>query len=90
MSTLLCQQLRSLVDQHGADTLLRIVRAIAAVDAARTASKLAPSYVRTDDDGNPIWDNANRAKGALPYPFCRHPDDCRGRGYCRHDPACND
>lgn len=32
----------------------------------------------------------NAARQPLPYPFCRHPEDCAGRGYCRHDPACNE
>jgi hypothetical protein len=27
---------------------------------------------------------------AIPYPFCRHPDKCAGKGYCQHDPACNE
>lgn len=25
-----------------------------------------------------------------PYPFCRTPDECAGRGYCPKDIACND
>jgi hypothetical protein len=25
-----------------------------------------------------------------PYPFCRHPEKCAGKGYCPCDPACND
>jgi hypothetical protein len=25
-----------------------------------------------------------------PYPFCRTPDKCAGKGYCPNDPACND
>ena len=29
-------------------------------------------------------------KEAPPYPFCRTPDRCAGRGYCPRDPACND
>jgi hypothetical protein len=24
-----------------------------------------------------------------PYPFCRTPDKCAGKGYCPNDPACN-
>jgi hypothetical protein len=24
-----------------------------------------------------------------PYPFCRTPKQCAGKGYCRNDPACN-
>lgn len=27
--------------------------------------------------------------GVTPYPFCRTPDRCAGRGYCPNDPACN-
>lgn len=29
-------------------------------------------------------------KADPPYPFCRTPDRCAGRGYCPRDPACND
>jgi hypothetical protein len=51
------------------------------------------------------WDVASRwildvvevlEQGALvvekkaPYPFCRHPEKCAGKGYCPRDPACND
>lgn len=25
-----------------------------------------------------------------PYPFCRHPDKCAGKGYCPRDPTCAD
>ena len=25
-----------------------------------------------------------------PYPFCRHPEKCAGKGYCPRDPACNE
>jgi len=25
-----------------------------------------------------------------PYPFCRTPKECAGKGYCPRDPACND
>ena len=27
---------------------------------------------------------------SAPYPFCRSPEKCAGRGYCPNDPACND
>ena len=26
---------------------------------------------------------------AAPYPFCRSPEKCAGKGYCPNDPACN-
>ena len=25
-----------------------------------------------------------------PYPFCRTPEECAGRGYCNKDPACDE
>lgn len=25
-----------------------------------------------------------------PYPLCRTPEKCAGKGYCPNDPACND
>ena len=25
-----------------------------------------------------------------PYPFCRTPKECVGKGYCTKDPACNE
>lgn len=28
--------------------------------------------------------------GKPPYPFCRTPSECAGKGYCSKDPACND
>ena len=42
--------------------------------------------------------NTGRAKDAWeafkasppPYPFCRTPDKCRGKGYCPAEYACND
>lgn len=27
---------------------------------------------------------------AAPYPFCRTPDECAGKGYCPKEIACND
>ena len=31
-----------------------------------------------------------REPAAPPYPFCRTPEKCAGKGYCPRDPACND
>ena len=36
---------------------------------------------------HPIGDAALRPP---PYPFCRTPQLCAGKGYCPHDIACND
>jgi hypothetical protein len=85
MPTLLENQIRSLIDQHGALDLLTNVVAESDIvplndrEVARLAIVLGI-----------IAEWIERYHRPLPYPFCRHPDDCRGRGYCRHDPACND
>lgn len=34
--------------------------------------------------------DALQAEHAPPYPFCRTPEQCAGKGYCQRDPACND
>lgn len=31
-----------------------------------------------------------RANDEPPYPFCRDPQTCAGKGYCPRDPACNE
>jgi hypothetical protein len=33
---------------------------------------------------------AARRRALAPYPMCRDPEACAGRGYCPRDPACND
>jgi len=30
------------------------------------------------------------ARPAPPYPFCRTPDECAGKGYCPKDPSCSE
>lgn len=30
------------------------------------------------------------AKPSLPYPWCRQPERCAGKGYCPRDPNCGD
>lgn len=85
---LLREQLQSLVDQHGwfdvQDTLDDLGESrfvpmsgmeLMLHEARHSILKAAVDYARNT---------------VLPYPFCRHPEDCAGRGYCRHDPACND
>lgn len=43
------------------------------------------------DINNEIAAHLRAAKAeAPPYPFCRTPKDCAGKGYCPRDPACND
>lgn len=38
-----------------------------------------------------ISDNgAQAAPPSPPYPFCRTPHECSGKGYCPKDPACNE
>ena len=34
------------------------------------------------------WETKARMKA--PYPFCRTPKECAGKGYCTKDPACNE
>jgi hypothetical protein len=42
-----------------------------------------PSNVKpVGDDGEPL--------PAAPYPFCRTPAECSGKGYCPKEFACND
>jgi hypothetical protein len=93
MPTLLTNQLRSLVNQHGAELVMHELRHVIQERIERAGIPITAS----DEDRKSLSAatlvaiaEALERKRDLPYPFCRHPDDCRGRGYCRHDPACND
>jgi hypothetical protein len=91
MSRLLFQQLRSLVDQYGADkvryTLDVVITHSELIKPAPYTCKLCGQRI---DDGKPCDCGARTLSKSAPYPFCRHPDKCAGKGYCQHDPACNE
>jgi hypothetical protein len=54
-------------------------------DALRRCRLIYPSVTR-----KPAKASAMPVAKPAPYPFCRHPDKCAGKGYCPRDPACND
>lgn len=74
---LLREQLQSLVNQHGW------------FDVCDTLDDLCASRFVPMSGMELMWIEVVNIP-VPPYPFCRHPEDCAGRGYCRHDPACNE
>lgn len=51
-----------------------------------------PGYLMSDRivDGTAIHAPMPFGPENPPYPFCRTPDRCAGKGYCPRDPACNE
>jgi hypothetical protein len=85
--------LRQLVRVHGADRIVDAIRTLAVIEReARSDLDIIQDWqelsIGTAEECRAAQDRI--ASKRLPYPFCRRPEHCAGKGYCDADPACNE
>ena len=50
----------------------------------------AKKLLSLGQDPGPTLEDLGLIEPKPPYPFCRTPKECAGKGYCTKDPACNE